>query len=519
MGRPINKKFFGGRDSGVTGSYNQALDPTAKMAGLNVASVGSITAGSYTAAPTLQFPLPLAGNGVTAARATGTPTFKVVSATISGGTGYGNAQTFNLTVTTAAGSAVLNVTSSAGGALTTVNSITTAGTFTGISAVTGISGGTGSGATPVLTYGLLGATLTNNGGDGYTTETFNSYITASTAGANITTSSISTTGTGGQFSLGTAQSAGTFFVGQVVTLTGTAGGTGSITGYTTGNAYVVTATNGTSTFTLAQMVNGVQTAVVTTAGTITGLTLATAGTFTFASMDGVAPSAQVVLSNAGIGGISTGTYYVVASGSWGVVLASSYAGFFNPTTSTLLAPTTGTNSSKTARVATSQYLGIAITGGTGSGGAMSAVLATPASSGYAGDYLSIVASAFINGQLYENCDIVKQEGSRSFRVLSPVLNTYPGTFCQLVGAQPASNNAPQMAIGATDSDGSTYWVYKLTNKKAYLVPNKVGTGVSTFQFPSTTTNGYTSYSSALWTTGGVMVTSAVANVSVVIDHA
>jgi len=161
MGRPLNKKYFGNRN---VGSSSTTADDG--LGGNRVASITIDTPGSYTSATTVTISAPdLAGAG--AVQATGSIVYEVLSATISGGTGYGNAQTFSLTVTTAAGSAVLNVTSTAGGAITTVNSITTRGTFTGISAVTGISGGTGTGATPVLTYRVKSITITEPG-SGYT---------------------------------------------------------------------------------------------------------------------------------------------------------------------------------------------------------------------------------------------------------------------------------------------------------------------------------------------------------------
>ena len=176
MGRPLNKKYFGNRN---VGSASTAADNG--IGGKRVASVTINTPGSYTSATTVTFSDPdktLLG----AVTATGTIVYEVLSATISGGTGYGNAQTFNLTVTTAAGSAVLNVTSTAGGAITTVNSITTRGTFTGISAVTGISGGAGSGATPVLTYRVNSVTITEPG-SGYTDATDAAITFAAGAGA------------------------------------------------------------------------------------------------------------------------------------------------------------------------------------------------------------------------------------------------------------------------------------------------------------------------------------------------
>jgi hypothetical protein len=157
MGRPLNKKYFGNRN---IGSASTTADDG--IGGTAVASVTLGTLGSYTVRPTITFSAPdLAGDG--AVTATGTVTSEVLSATISGGTGYGNAQTFDLTVNTAGGTAVLNVTSTAGGAITTVNSITSRGSFTTLGAVTSISGGTGSGATPVLTYRAKEIVITEPG--------------------------------------------------------------------------------------------------------------------------------------------------------------------------------------------------------------------------------------------------------------------------------------------------------------------------------------------------------------------
>ena len=72
-------------------------------------------------------------------------------------------------------------------------------------------------------------------------------------------------GTGGQCSCTTTPS---LFVGQAVVVTGTL--TGTATGIVTGNTYYIILTNGTTTFTLSATSGG--TALVTTAGTTTGLT-------------------------------------------------------------------------------------------------------------------------------------------------------------------------------------------------------------------------------------------------------
>lgn len=81
-----------------------------------------------------------------------------------------------------------------------------------------------------------------------------------------TLSGVQITGTAGQFSC----NATTLVVGEFVTISGTFGGTGSITGYANPTTYRISATNGTTTFTLVNATTGA--ALTTTAGTPTGLT-------------------------------------------------------------------------------------------------------------------------------------------------------------------------------------------------------------------------------------------------------
>jgi hypothetical protein len=60
-------------------------------------------------------------------------------------------------------------------------------------------------------------------------------------------------------------------------------------------------------------------------------------------------------------------------------------------------------------------------------------------------------------------DIVKQEATRRFR-----METAQGIgYCNLVAAAPAEG---QMTIAATDSDSKTYYVTKITSRKATVVP-------------------------------------------------
>ena len=92
-------------------------------------------------------------------------------------------------------------------------------------------------------------------------------------GANgATLSGVVITGTAGQFSC----TAAALFVGLQVVISGTFGGTGSITGYSNPTTYLISATNGSTTFTLVTLGGA---ALVTTAGTPTGLTYTISATW------------------------------------------------------------------------------------------------------------------------------------------------------------------------------------------------------------------------------------------------
>jgi hypothetical protein len=157
-----------------------------------------------------------------------------------------------------------------------------------------------------------------------------------------TLSTVVITGTGGQFSCTSTQLA----VGQSVTITGSFGGTGSFVtpSYVSGTAFYIIATNGTTTFTLSATKGG--SAIVTTAGTPTGLTytlnaivdyinpttyfiVATNGTTTFTlstTRDGAGVSTAVGTPT-GLTYTVDGTYYItnVASAT-AISVSTSYLG-------------------------------------------------------------------------------------------------------------------------------------------------------------------------------------------------
>lgn len=86
--------------------------------------------------------------------------------------------------------------------------------------------------------------------------------------------------------------ANTLVIGQPVQISGTFGGTGSISGYVNSSNYYITATNGSTTFTLSAAPNGVP--LTTTAGTPTGLYYGYTGVFQIQNTLG--PKAGVVQS-------------------------------------------------------------------------------------------------------------------------------------------------------------------------------------------------------------------------------
>lgn len=146
-------------------------------------------------------------------------------------------------------------------------------------------GGATTNATVAVT--IAGGVVTNvetiNPGAGYNTTT-------GTLAATVATS-----GTAGQFTCG----ASSLSVGDTVTITGTRAGTGTITGYTSGTVYKVSAVTGTSpTVTGFTLQTSAGVAIVTTAGTLTGLTYVTSSnpTLTISSGSGSAAAVAVTLN-------------------------------------------------------------------------------------------------------------------------------------------------------------------------------------------------------------------------------
>jgi len=151
-----------------------------------------------------------------------------------------------------------------------------------------------------------------------------SNVTASAANATVfiagapytsTLSSVVSLSTNGTFSC----TASTLVVGQPITLSGTYGGTGSITGYANPTTYYIITTNGTTTFTLSATFGG--SAIVTTAGTATGITYTTPLAFIsfLAYQISVPPNASLIVSD------KTTAFYITENQSLAVISGTASA--------------------------------------------------------------------------------------------------------------------------------------------------------------------------------------------------
>ncbi len=185
MGRPLNKKWFGNRNIGGTGTGDNY-----GIGGQGIASVTLDALGAYTTRPTITFPAPTLPTGVTA---TGSITSEVESVTATGGTQTG--YTVGQLVTVDGTDAVLRVATIGGtggdDALTFDFTGGSRGTFTTLpsGAQTTTSDGAGAGLTVTLRFRAKAVVITE-AGSGYIDNTdlevgdltFTQSVTASAIG-------------------------------------------------------------------------------------------------------------------------------------------------------------------------------------------------------------------------------------------------------------------------------------------------------------------------------------------------
>lgn len=121
---------------------------------------------------------------------------------------------------------------------------------------------------------------------GLAAGTFRLAASESAAAGRTALAGVAISGTGGEFTC----TATTLAAGDRIRITGTLGGTGTITGYTTGTIYTVSAVTGTSpSVTGFTLTTDAGSAIVTTAGTPTGLTYTP---FTIVLISGTGNNAQ-----------------------------------------------------------------------------------------------------------------------------------------------------------------------------------------------------------------------------------
>ena len=338
-------------------------------------------------------------------------------------------------------------------------------------AVTTDAFSSGAGLTITPTYRLLGVNVTEKGSGYLPAVAGTATITATTAAAGANTVTGITSTISGNVLTVTAL---TGVLKQNMILTG---------GSVTAGAYIVNQLTGTTgdvgTYTVEVYGGGAVT------GTPTGATL---NAITVSSTSGMMPGMTFTPATT-VGGLTGSTVYYIIN---------------------CLGPTTvqvGTTLGATSAVATTttvsqsvsapfgQFLGVTVSAGSG---AVTMVLTT-ASYNIGSNSSSIQITAFLpvaNGgkATRQNSDIVAQKGTHRFRV-----ENQDGTGVVTLTA--GTVTAGLAVITATDSSGNTYYVTKITSRKA-LLTRKAG---SSYEFVSGTM--------VRWT-----VSSPVLNTSVKIDN-
>ena len=204
------------------------------------------------------------------------------------------------------------------------------------------------------------------------------------------------------------------------------------TGYLVGNLLTVTTAGGTAVFAVATLAGDGSTGEVAT------VTVSNVGSFTT-----LASGAQATTTNsvAGNGCTLTITYEAAA-----VVITNAGSGY-------IAAPTAASGPTQSVTL-----------------GVVTLTSTKP--------YNAIVANAYIptanGGTQTSTADIIKQVSDRRYKV-----ETSDGVgICQLKTSG-AANASGEMTIKATDGSGKTYYVAKLTSRKAIIVPY----GAAGHEFP------------------------------------
>ena len=370
---------------------------------------------------------------------------------------------------TSTASAVVSPTFSSGGAVGTNTITLSAGTSVAVGQIvtgTGLSAGTTvtaiSGANATLSnYFTQQAAGTYNfyayGGNGTYQLGLNNASGLPTAATTVTG-----TPTAGSVDLVTVTSTADMSIGMRFTPARTFG---NLTGGTT---YFVLAILSSTTFTVGGTVGATSataqatTAAPTIAGTVTVAANGALSGFTSVTT-ALAAGTPIVITGDTSGFITNGTYYVAAS----PAATTTSMTLVTTPNGTTTATTTAGNANGTFTYYPAAPFGqynVITVGGTGtSSPAATLQLQTQVTSGYVGMYPAIQAIAITTGETARsNSDIIKQENYQRFRVE----NQDGVAYCKLITSYPTGSG--QMAIQATDSTGSLYWVNKISNRQCVV---------------------------------------------------
>jgi len=528
VGAPIYSIVSATVAAGGSGYANSATAFTVGNATLTITPSGNALTGTVTVTTAGTFTAPLAAGPQAVVGGTGTGgTVTITYGLVSGGTmsnqgnGYlsntvgttyvkattGTASVSSVTSTIAASSGILTVTAVTGtianGMILTGGSVTAGAyiqyqltsTASAVVSPTFSSGGVVGTNTITLSAGTsvaVGQIVTGTGLSAGTTvtaisganATLSNYFTQQAAG----TYNFYAYGGNGTYQLGLNNASGLPTAATTVTGTPTAGSVDLVTvtstadmsigmrftpartfgNLTGGTTYFVLAILSSTTFTVGGTVGATSataqatTAAPTIAGTVTVAANGALSGFTSVST-ALAAGTPIVITGDTSGFITNGTYYVAAS----PAATTTSMTLVTTPNGTTTATTTAGNANGTFTYYPAAPFGqynVITVGGTGtSSPAATLQLQTQVTSGYVGMYPAIQAIAITTGETARsNSDIIKQENTQRFRVE----NQDGVAYCKLITSYPTGPG--QMAIQATDSTGSLYWVNKISNRQCVV---------------------------------------------------
>jgi hypothetical protein len=342
----------------ITGVFSCAALTSPLVVGQQVTISGTFSAGSISGYSSGSTYYVIGSPTTTAFQLSATQGGTAVTSTTSGGTITG------LTITASPTTWLTNYSQSVSSTTTAIVNV--------IPTTNYVTMGTTSGMVPGLQVTVSGTSISNlTPGVYYIKQVLNTtQLTLSSTynGSTLAITPLNTltgvqiVGTNGQFTCNAVSS--TLLVGQPVTISGTYGGAGSITGYATPTTYYIIATNGSTSFTLSATTGG--SAIVTTAGTPTGLTYTTGATgamtaIVYGIYGGLGTTTTITASgtNIPVSGVTTSSNLITLRSNAGVYanMPIVFSGLPSPITTSAI-QTIGSTTNTVTLAGTASSLGI-----------------------------------------------------------------------------------------------------------------------------------------------------------------